>query len=588
MPDTNESTWFPLVSSKDLPFRHAYRSKLLGRDLVIWRADDGFPNVWVDRCLHRGTRLSLGLVNGSELKCQYHGWLYSNRTGGCTYIPAHPVDSPAQTLSCQIFKVQEKHGFVWSGIEPTGALPNILGASADDGVIVLRSIIIRGSASLVIEALADYRFKIDPRSEELSGICRITGVNEFSIQVVNDCVSSKATLTLFVQPVDEEMSIVHGVLHQRVTLDNKILILRHHNDVLTKLRTKIENSVIYSTTPVSSPRAVESSSAPNLSHQSVMLYSTRLKARVTQKWDTAEGIVGIELSPVGADNFPTFLPGAHIDLYLPNQLTRQYSLTNGPGAVDKYLIGVKREPQSRGGSHYLHDILRVGDQIDISPPRNNFHLRRDSSRTILIAGGIGVTPLLSMAQTLQRQNLNFTLYYFAQGTNHLAFPEITKGLGVNFFPHLGLSPSETMGIVINSIGNYSSSENVYLCGPQPLINGARELAVDLGWPEEAIHFEYFKNTKVVHKDSSFVVDLARSALSLNVEPGQTILEVIRESGVIVSSSCEQGACGTCLVRVLEGTPDHQDVYLNETEKQSCKVILVCVSRALTARMTLDV
>jgi ferredoxin-NADP reductase len=214
-------------------------------------------------------------------------------------------------------------------------------------------------------------------------------------------------------------------------------------------------------------------------------------------------------------------------------------------------------------------------------------LRRDSVRTILIAGGIGVTPMLAMAQTLARGDLGFELHYFAQSDEHLAFPEVLDQMGSSLTRHLGLSPAETGAELERLLADYATANHVYICGPGPMLEATRRIAEEAGWPDEAIHFEYFKNTTEIDDSSTFEVALARSALTLQVPAGQTILEVIRDNGVPMPSSCEQGACGTCVATVLEGEPDHQDVHLNATEREAGDRIMTCVSRAKSDRLVLD-
>lgn len=592
MSDLRDLNWYPLVNSDDLPYRHTYRSKLLGQELVIWRADNGFVNVWVDRCLHRGMRLSRGLNDGNELKCQYHGWRYSNRSGGCTYIPAHPIDSPAQTLSCEVFKSIEKYGLVWSGISPQGSAPD-LNFESEKTLVNLRSMFVRAPSQAAILALKEYRFSANGNIEDTDKPPEIDILSDASIQITSCIGSRQSKLIFFVQPVDEATSIVHGLLEGNQKSEIVEVVLRYHNELLAKVRAKIEYEALAKPIRVSGLQSTTRSSAKTStgspkSANPQFTQSSRLKVRVSRKWITATDIVGLELSPVDFESLPTFQPGAHIDFYLPNGLTRQYSLTNGPGELDKYRIGVKREQQSGGGSIFIHDVLAEGDVLETSMPRNNFPLRRDSSRTILLAGGIGATPLLAMSQVLANQNLNFELHYFAQSTEHLAFVEITSTLGNSFVSHIGLSALETTQSIEDVLGMYRDGESVYICGPRPMLEGARKIAADLGWPDQAVHFEYFKNANVIHSDSTFVVDLARSALSLTVKSGHTILETLRGNGIVVPSSCEQGACGTCWVRVLKGIPDHQDVYFNEGERQRGDRILTCVSRALSEKLTLDI
>ena len=312
-----------------------------------------------------------------------------------------------------------------------------------------------------------------------------------------------------------------------------------------------------------------------------------LRVQVARKWEVAEGIMAFELRPIRG-LLPTFQPGAHIDVHLPNGHLRQYSIINGPGETDSYVIGVKREVASRGGSHWMHETLREGDVLAISEPRNNFPLRRDAIRTLFIAGGIGITPLLAMAQTLHHSGLPYELHYFAQSAAQMAFAERLAALGDSVQPHLGLAPPETAATISELLAGYRPGFQVYLCGPGPMLEVARNMAAAQGWPDVAVHFEYFKNTNPLDDSSSFEIALARSCLTLQVPSGRTILDVLRENGVDMPSSCEQGACGTCLATVIEGAPDHQDVYLNDTEKRSGTKILTCVSRSKSPRLVLDI
>jgi ferredoxin-NADP reductase len=267
---------------------------------------------------------------------------------------------------------------------------------------------------------------------------------------------------------------------------------------------------------------------------------------------------------------------------------RQYSITNGPGELLSYTIAVKREPDSRGGSLAVTDTLRVGDVLAVSEPRNNFPLRRDATRTVLIAGGIGVTPLLSMARALKRSSLHFEFHVFARSHEHVPLAEQLRALGDAVTIHTGRGPAETTADVTALLGAHARASHLYVCGPGPMLETVRSLAAALGWPDEAVHFEYFRNAHEIDLSSTFTVELARSALSLVVPAGKSILEVMRENGIDAPSSCEQGACGTCLTRVLEGVPDHQDVYLNQTERAANAAMLTCVSRAKSGRLVLDI
>ena len=206
---------------------------------------------------------------------------------------------------------------------------------------------------------------------------------------------------------------------------------------------------------------------------------------------------------------------------------------------------------------------------------------------MLIAGGIGITPLLSMARFLDKSSLPYELHYFVRSGESLAFRSELEALHGKIVLHIGVARAEIATTIATALGDWSRAQHVYVCGPSAMLETVRTTAAAQGWPDEAIHFEYFKNDKVIDDSSSFEVELARSAMTLHIPSGKTILEVMREAGLTVPSSCEQGACGTCLCTVIEGEVDHQDVYLNDSEKASNTAMMTCVSRAKSARLVLD-
>lgn len=561
--------WHPIAASDDLPFRHVFHGQLLGRELAVWRADDGNVNVWENRCLHRGVRLSIGLNEGAELKCQYHGWRYANRSAGCTYIPAHPADAPARRITNRTYPMIERHGLVWTALGD---------ASSFDGVLPegewapLRPIPVNATPEMVLTALTAARVPGSPVKAlpPLGAVLELVGATE--------------PAAFLIQPLDSTRAVIRGLIRGPADLER----VRHFNALLSDLRTRIEANVVPAElpdpiVPVYTPVSVELATMPDIT---IGRQATQ-RVRVKRKWQAGADVTGLELAALSG-HLPTFQPGAHIDLHLPNGLVRQYSITNGPGELLSYTIAVKREPDSRGGSQAITDTLRVGDVLAVSEPRNNFPLRRDATRTVLIAGGIGVTPLLSMARTLKRSNLPFEFHVFARSREHVPLADELEALGENVTIHLGRGPAETTADVTNLLGAPARAQHLYVCGPGPMLETVRSLATALGWPDEAVHFEYFKNVHEIDMSTSFAVELARSALSLTVPAGKSILDVMRENGVEAPSSCEQGACGTCLTRVLEGVPDHQDVYLNHTERHSNAAMLTCVSRAKSGRLVLDI
>ena len=564
--------WHPIASSDDLPFRHVFHGQLLGQELAVWRADDGHVNVWENRCLHRGVRLSIGINEGAELKCQYHGWRYANRTAGCTYIPAHPADAPARRIANRTYPVREANGLIWTRLETRGAEPPEPG---DRPMLALRPLPVNAPPQLVLDALLDAR-------EPDSAVDRI---HPLGARLVPSGVGGIA-IDVFVQPVDAARAVIRGLVDAREGEAQHLL--RLFNARLVALRDAVEAAAAGAPapepiTPIFEPVSVELATMPDL----VIGRQATLRVRVARRWATGVDVVGLELEALSGP-LPTFQPGAHIDLHLPNGLVRQYSITNGPGEQASYVIGVKREAASRGGSSSIHEVLRVGDVVAISEPRNNFPLRRDATHTVLVAGGIGVTPLLAMARALARQRLSYELHVFARSALHLPFAPELAALGDAVTPQLGLDAAGTGEVVTALAASPGFARHLYICGPGPMLELTRQAAAAAGWADDTVHFEYFRNDRPINDSTGFTVDLARSALTLEVPPGRSLLEILRENGVAAPSSCEQGACGTCLTRVLDGEPDHQDVYLNDSEKRSNRVMLTCVSRARSPRLVLDI
>ena len=579
--------WHPVARGDDVPYRHVFQGQLLGRELAIWRADDDFVNVWENRCLHRGVRLSIGINNGADLRCQYHGWRYASRSAGCTYIPAHPADAPARTICNRTFPAVERYGLIWSGEDPIGE-PPIVQVLEHGDPFGLRNLAADAPADLVLAHLGQHRFQpsdlLDGRAADMT----VDQIDETSITLTSVQDGMTSTAVFFVQPVDAGRSVIRGVLVDTPPEQARLAVLRHHATELRHLVECVEADA--ATRPMPEPMEA------TIGQVSVELArmpaaptgrNAALRVEVTRKWETAEGVAAFQLEPLEGV-LPTFQAGAHIDVHLPNGLIRQYSITNGPGESSHYRIGVKLEPDSRGGSTCLHETVREGDVLAISEPRNNFPLRRDSVRTILIAGGIGITPMLSMAQALWRMELNFELHYFAQTDKHLAFPDVLDELGSSVTTQLGLTPDETGTELRRLLTDASAPDtHMYVCGPGPMLEATRRIATDAGWPDEAVHFEYFKNTNEIDDSSTFEVALARSGVTLSVPSGKTILEVLVENGVAMPSSCEQGACGTCVATVIDGVPDHHDVHLNATEHAAGDRIMTCVSRAKSDRLVLD-
>ena len=568
-----KKNWYPIASSLDVPKRHVYHAQLLGREFAVWRADVGNVNVWENRCLHRGVRLSIGINEGTELRCQYHGWRYANRTAGCTYIPAHPADAPSRTICNNTYPVCEFLGMIWSGEEAIGDIPSFKNF---DEFTVLRPLPMNAHFDLVKKMVISKYSKLNYSvKEEANGAFIVTsGIAQ--------------NILFFVQPQDSKLSVLRGVVNQALLGTERFDFLKKHNQILQSFRSEIENiSSNIEIDPMVAQISQVSLELSKMPEKNETGRKADLRVKVSEKIKTAEGIVSIKLESIDGQ-LPTFQPGAHIDLHLQNGLVRQYSLVNGPGETNFYRIGVKLEEPSAGGSSYIHDNLRVGDVLACSTPRNNFPLRRDSIKTIFIAGGIGLTPLLAMSQALDVMGLDYEFHYFVQNDKHIAFSSVLIKLKNKAFIHEGLSPDSTVKKINDVLKSPKNSMNLYVCGPGPMLEATRQIAAELNWPNNSIHFEYFKNSNEIDDSSSFEIELARSALSLNVPTGKSILEVLRENGVDLPSSCEQGACGTCKVGVIKGSIDHQDVYLNEGERSEGDVMMTCVSRSLSKSLILDI
>jgi vanillate monooxygenase ferredoxin subunit len=286
---------------------------------------------------------------------------------------------------------------------------------------------------------------------------------------------------------------------------------------------------------------------------------------------------------------PSFEAGAHIDVQVGG-VTRQYSLCGDPADTSGYLIGGKLEGQSRGGSKAVH-ALKEGDHLQISKPRNLFALDAGNGPALLIGAGIGITPLVAMMHQLKAQQRFFTLHYFARSSDHIAFSETLLrtdaelDFGRMHF-HLGLDAQATGERLDTLLARPERGQHVYFCGPGPFMEAISQRCDD--WSKDSVHFEYFSAEPVEVTDGGFEVVAARSGKRVWVGPDQSITDALNAAGVEVCVSCEQGICGTCLTRVLNGTPIHNDMFLNDAEKAKNDQMLPCISRASSSALTLDI
>jgi tetrachlorobenzoquinone reductase len=301
----------------------------------------------------------------------------------------------------------------------------------------------------------------------------------------------------------------------------------------------------------------------------------------------ARDVMTIELRAVGGGALPPFEPGAHLDLHLPNGLVRQYSLTNDWREHDRYVIGVGRAENGRGGSDYVHSQVRAGMQLKISAPRNNFPLDPDAERILFIAGGIGVTPILAMVRWCVAQQKPWRIIYAARSRQRAAFYEeicAFAASGAQF--HFDDESGQVLDVA-QAVSSWSPGERIYCCGPTPLMEAVKSLTE--GLPSGTVRFEWFTvpESDEPQESDSFSVRLERSGREFEIPADRSILEVLEENGFEVPFSCREGLCGTCVTNVLAGEPDHRDYVLSDEERESGKLMTVCCSRSKSPSLTLD-
>jgi ferredoxin-NADP reductase len=306
--------------------------------------------------------------------------------------------------------------------------------------------------------------------------------------------------------------------------------------------------------------------------------------RVAEKTTVADGVVTVTLVAPDGGRLPDWTPGAHVDLTLDNGLTRQYSLCGDRWDASAYRVGVLLEPASRGGSSYVHDALQPGHLVGLGGPRNNFPLVPSASY-LFVAGGIGITPLLPMIVQAELLGADWRLLYGGRQRSSMAFLDELEGHGDRVL----VRPQDEFGLLDlpGFIGEPRDGVQVYSCGPGPLL-AAMEAAC-AGWPAHSLHTERFvaEEQAAPARTTPFEVELARTGATVTVTPEETVLEAVSRAGVEVLSSCRQGICGTCETDVLAGLPDHRDTLLDDAERAAGDCMYICVSRARSDRLVLD-
>ena len=300
----------------------------------------------------------------------------------------------------------------------------------------------------------------------------------------------------------------------------------------------------------------------------------------------AEGIVRFELRHPDGDSLPAFTAGSHVPVVTPSGALRRYSLCNDPAETDRYEIAVKREAAGRGGSISMTDALRVGDRLMVAPPRSEFTLAPRAKRFLFIAGGIGITPILSMMRHLVASGAApFKLVYLTRDAASTAFADVLEApafASTTTIHHDGGDPDRTLDLW--PMLEKPTNAHIYCCGPRALMDGVRDMSGH--WPFGAVHFESFGvDAETRSHDAAFDVELARSGRVVHVAANQSILEALRAENVHVRSSCEAGSCGSCRTGLLAGDVEHRDFVLSEAERETN--IMVCCSRARGDALVLD-
>ncbi|MNZ38370.1 Phenoxybenzoate dioxygenase subunit beta [compost metagenome] len=316
--------------------------------------------------------------------------------------------------------------------------------------------------------------------------------------------------------------------------------------------------------------------------------SSSIKAYVHTIKFEADGILSYELRKLDGGALPGFSAGSHIEIYLKEGLSRCYSLLNDPSRSDSYIIAVAKDTNGRGGSRFIHENIHCGQTLEVSHPRNNFALCEAAENSILIAGGIGITPLWSMAQRLSTLGKTWDLHYIARSAEKAALAEEIRQRelpgNVNFI--FTENSDESRDYLTGLLKEDDGKSHLYCCGPSGMIdsfiNGTQHIS------PERVHFEFFSARNEVSLEGGFLIELAKSGKTLQIEKGKTILDVLIDNGVEIINSCREGICGACEVPLLQGQADHRDSILSEEEKEANKSIFVCCSGCKGEKLVLDI
>lgn len=309
---------------------------------------------------------------------------------------------------------------------------------------------------------------------------------------------------------------------------------------------------------------------------------------VKNRKEEAKDIISFELVAKDGTSLPSFTAGAHIDIYLKSGLVRQYSICNNPNEAIFYKLAILKDINSRGGSIEIHETLKNGDILEISSPRNLFELDSKAKKHLLFGAGIGVTPILSMAEHLADINECFQMHYSAKTEENAAFVDEIKASRLNAFTKFYFSDKNNRLNIQKELESMNKDTHIYICGSNRYIDSIIEVYKNLKLPESQLHREFFSSSVVdKDKDIEFEVELKSSGKVYIIPSNQSIFEVLDDNGIELAVSCESGVCGSCVTKVISGTPEHRDQFLLDSEKKENKIMTPCCSRAKSKKLVLD-
>jgi vanillate O-demethylase ferredoxin subunit len=313
-----------------------------------------------------------------------------------------------------------------------------------------------------------------------------------------------------------------------------------------------------------------------------------LRVRVDERWNETPSIVAFNLVSADGASLPAFSAGAHIDVKLGEGLIRQYSLCNHPAESGTYQIAVLLCEDGRGGSHAMHQV-QPNDVIEISRPRNHFPLAHEAKRSLLLGAGIGVTPLVSMAERLHATGADFDFHYCVKDAGHAAFFHRLSTGALSDRMRWHFSGAEHRRIDVDALLREADPEtHLYVCGPAGFNQAVLEKARERRWDASRLHYEYFAaDPAAMESGDCFEVQIASTGKIFQIAADRSVTDVLIASGVQIATSCEQGVCGSCITRILEGVPDHRDLFLTPEEQAANDQFTPCCSRAKSKRIILD-